>query len=120
MKIGEVCLVTQDVPRLAGFYRFLLGIEEQDSNLVHQTILAEEAQLTIWNDGMEHGENGRNIQLAFTVRDVDCEFERLSAAGVEMIEPPQTRPWGAKNMHFRDPDGNDVYFRSFPKEAGII
>lgn len=27
MKIGEVCLLTNDVPRLAAFYKQLLGIE---------------------------------------------------------------------------------------------
>ena len=27
MTIGEVCLLTNDVPRLAGFYKLLLGVE---------------------------------------------------------------------------------------------
>lgn len=115
MKIGEVCLITQNVPRLADFYRFLLGIEVHGDDPVHQTVLSEETQLTIWDDGLAHGENSRHTALAFTVNDVDDEYPRLLAAGVEIVEPPQTRPWGAKNLHFRDPDGNDVYFRSFPK-----
>ena len=42
MKIGEVCLLTNNVPRLASFYRQLLGVEESSSDEIHQFILAEE------------------------------------------------------------------------------
>ena len=55
------------------------------------------------------------MSMAFTVDDVDEEYTRLSAMGVEMIDKPTMRPWGAKNMRFCDPDGNFVVFRSFPK-----
>ncbi len=39
MRIGEVCLMTRDVIRLADFYRQLLGIEGECSDPVHQFIL---------------------------------------------------------------------------------
>jgi len=39
MKIGEVCLLTNDLPRLASFYRQLLGVEESSSDETHQVIL---------------------------------------------------------------------------------
>ena len=39
----------------------------------------------------------------------------LLALGAPIVEPPTQRPWGAVNMSFRDPDGNVVYLRSFPK-----
>ena len=51
---------------------------------------------------------------AFTVENVDIEFERLKALGVEIVDPPTLRPWGAKNMSFLDPDNNLITFRSFP------
>jgi len=35
--------------------------------------------------------------------------------GVEIIDKPKTRPWGARNMSFYDPDRNIVYLRSFSK-----
>ena len=47
---------------------------------------------------------------------MDIEFERLKALGVEIVSPPTTRPWGAKNMSFLDPDKNLIIFRSFPKQ----
>ena len=60
--------------------------------------------------------NLQNICLAFTVNDIDIEFERLTALGVEIVSPPTMRPWGAKNMSFLDPDKNLIIFRSFPKQ----
>ena len=53
MKIGEVCLLTNNVPGLASFYRRLLGAEESSSDETHQFILAEETALTVYNDGSE-------------------------------------------------------------------
>ena len=52
------------------------------------------------------------ICLAFTVDDVDIEYERLISLGINKIEPPTIRPWGAKNMIFTDPDGNQIIFRT--------
>jgi predicted enzyme related to lactoylglutathione lyase len=115
MKIGEVCLLTSDVVRLANFYKILLGVENSSDDTVHQHIISEETMLTIYNDGITREANHNNICLAFTVDDVDAEFERLKLLDIEIIEPPTERPWGAKNMSFKDPDGNNVFFRNFPK-----
>ena len=112
MKIGEVCLLTNDVVRLSNFYKTLLGVENNSTDDTHQLIIAEETTLTVWNDGAERKANHNNICIAFTVDDVDMEFERLKSLGVEIIDPPTQRPWGAKNMKFKDPDGNHVFFRS--------
>ena len=53
--------------------------------------------------------------LAFTVEDIDKEYRRVVSLGAAVMEPPTTRPWGAVNMSFADPDGNVVYLRSFSK-----
>lgn len=118
MKIGEVCLLTQDVPRLAGFYRNLLCLEDSDSDPVHQTLLGEETMLTVMRTDVRPA--GQNIELAFTVEDMDAVYRRVLNLGAEVIEGPVKRPWGAVNMSFRDPDGNIVYFRSFSQnEEGV-
>ncbi len=117
MKIGEVCLLTNDVPGLASFYRQLLGVEESCSDETHQFVLAEETALTVYNDGTEKNNQNQNICLAFTVEDIDREYEKLLSLGARIIEPPAKRPWGAINMSFYDPDNNMVYLRSFPKNA---
>ena len=116
MKIGEVCLLTNDVPRLASFYKQLLGVENNSEDKTHQFIIAEETALAIYNDGTAQNNQNRNICLAFTVDDIDREYEKVRALGAEIIEPPTRRPWGAVNMSFYDPDNNMIFFRSFPKE----
>lgn len=115
MKIGEVCLLTNDVRRLADFYKRLFSIDNQSDDEVHQFLISDETTLTVYNDGNKKNNRNQNICLAFTVDDVDDEYERLMAMGVEIIDIPTTRPWGARNMSFMDPDGNMIYFRSMPK-----
>ena len=112
MCLGEVCLCTNDVLALASFYKKLFGQVNDNQDEVHQTIIEEEVTLTVYNDGTYKDNQNRNICLAFTVDDVDQEYERLKALGVTVLEPPTTRPWGARNMHFTDPDGNHIFFRS--------
>ena len=116
MKIGEVCLLTNDVPNLAAFYKQLLGVDNDSNDETHQFILSEETALTIYNNGTAKNNRNENICLAFTVDDMDQEYEKVKALGAKVIEPPAQRPWGAVNMSFYDPDNNIIYFRSFPEK----
>lgn len=116
MKLGEVCILTRDVVRLANFYKNLLGTDNGSDDAVHQTIIAEETMLTVYNGGQEQEPTGRNMCLAFTVEDIDKEYHRVVSLGAAVIEPPTIRPWGAVSMRFADPDGNIVYLRSFLKQ----
>lgn len=111
MKIGEVCLATNDVVTLANFYKELLHIDNKSNDEVHQTLIADETQFTIYNDGIHKDNNNRNIVLAFTVDNIEEEYQKLLAMGVEMIEKPTKRPWGATNLSFYDPDKNIIYLR---------
>jgi catechol 2,3-dioxygenase-like lactoylglutathione lyase family enzyme len=45
------------------------------------------------------------LSLWLHVRDVDAEFARLAAAGVDVVEAPVTEPWGLREARIRDPDG---------------
>lgn len=115
MKIGEVCLLTNDVVRLANFYKALLETDNGSNDKVHQTILTDETMLTIYNDESIKNNNNQNICIAFTVDDMEVEYEKIVNMGAEIIEKPTIRPWGAKNMSFYDPDRNLIYLRSFLK-----
>lgn len=118
MTIGEVCLLTNNVIALADFYKAILLIDNGSNDPVHQFILTEGTTLTIYNDGTDRvKKQGSNIALAFTVKDVDATYRRLQASQVEILEPPTTRLWGARNLHLLDPDGNHIYFRSFPSNG---
>ena len=115
MKIGEVGLLSNDVIKLADFYKTFLGIDNGSNDEVHQTLIAEETMLTIYNDNSVKNNKNQNICLAFTVEDIDEEYNKLMKLDVEIIEKPTTRPWGVRNMSFYDPDKNIIYLRSFIK-----
>ena len=51
MTIGEVCLLTNDVRRLADFYKQLLNTDNNSDDETHQFIIADGTALTIYNDG---------------------------------------------------------------------
>lgn len=111
MKIGEVSLLTNNVVRLANFYKQLLEIDNQSEDEVHQALISEETMLTVYNDGSIKNNANQNICLAFTVDDIEKEYRKVLNLGAEVIEGPTARPWGAVNMSFYDPDRNIIYFR---------
>lgn len=112
MYLGEVCLETNDVIKMVDFYRKILNIPSDCKDEVHQFIITEGTNLSIYNNGEVKNNQNQNVSIAFTVDDVDEEYERLLKLGIHIIDVPKLQPWGAKNMHFCDPDGNHIYFRS--------
>jgi uncharacterized glyoxalase superfamily protein PhnB len=40
--------------------------------------------------------------------DCDAAVDRLRAAGVSVLEPPEDQPWGERVAKVLDPDGNVV------------
>jgi catechol 2,3-dioxygenase-like lactoylglutathione lyase family enzyme len=48
---------------------------------------------------------GDKISLWLQVRDLDAEWDRLAAAGVEQVEAPVDKSWGLREARIRDPDG---------------
>lgn len=114
MLFAGICLITNDVRRLADFYKAVLAVPSDCDDEVHQEILTQGAALAILKaDGVERGNH--SMTMAFTVDDVDAEYVRLRGIGVDIFDAPTMRPWGAKNMGFCDPDGNRIVFRSFPR-----
>ncbi len=117
MKFDGICLITHDVPALVEFYTRVLGVKAEGDEQ-HAELFTEGAHIAIFStDGMEKMAPGSmqkagygGITLGFEVNDVDAEYERLKAEGVEFVMLPRTHPWGARSVWFRDPDGNIVDF----------
>ena len=117
MRLEGVCLITEDVAQLAGFYCRVLEVEAEGDN-VHQELFTEGAGMTIFSkDGMEEMAPGSMIgagygsfTLGFMVEEVDSAYRRLLNLGVEIVKPPKTYPWGTRSVWFRDPDGNIINF----------
>ncbi len=40
--------------------------------------------------------------------DLDASFEKLRAAGAEIVQEPTDQPWGTRDLAVRDPSGNVV------------
>jgi uncharacterized glyoxalase superfamily protein PhnB len=115
MKFSGICLITDDIPRLARFYELLSGGHPEGGD-VHAELSFAGVQLAFFTRaGMEEMAPGSMIgagygsfTLGFEVADVDAECARLAAAGVEVVKPPATHPWGCRSAWLRDPDGNIV------------
>ncbi len=48
--------------------------------------------------------------VIFTSDDVDATFERIRAAGAEVIQEPIDQPYGVRDCAFRDPSGTLLRF----------
>ena len=44
--------------------------------------------------------------ITFATDDLDGIFERMAAAGAEVVQEPTAQPWGVRDCAFRDPAGN--------------
>ncbi len=113
MHLGEICLLTGDVPRLAAFYRALLNAGGQSGDESFQTIVKSEPMLTILYEAGLPENTPQRTALAFTVEDMDAAYRHVLAEQLPVLQPPMRQPWGAVNMILKDPDGNRVYLRQF-------
>jgi predicted enzyme related to lactoylglutathione lyase len=119
MKFTGVCLNTESVPTLVQFYTKIFGCQfAGDDRHAEAEISGLSLTLFTWQ-GMEEmapgsmqGAGYGSFTIGFEVEDVDMEYERLKALGVEIVKPPATYPWGARSVWFRDPDRNIVDFFS--------
>ena len=62
-----------------------------------------DAVLTLTAKGSMNG-------LIFVTADVDGDFEKVRAAGAEVLQEPITQPYGVRDCAFRDPSGNMIRF----------
>lgn len=59
---------------------------------------------------------GGGVALLLQVRDLTAVHARLLAAGVEVDEPPERKPWGLDELRARDPDGLALVFVEVPPD----
>jgi predicted enzyme related to lactoylglutathione lyase len=128
MKLVQSRIVTDDVEGLAGFYARLLGVPVA-LNEYYVEIEAGPASVgfskrrfTEYREGGCAPAAGRGqprqgeVILDFLADDVDAEYPRIAALGVEWVLRPTTQPWGNRSMIFRDPAGNLI--NVFSREGG--
>lgn len=56
--------------------------------------------------------NSAGLMYNFSVADVDAEYKRLTAAGLDVIVPLEDHPWGDRGFAIHDPNGISLYIYS--------
>ncbi|WP_136517936.1 MULTISPECIES: VOC family protein [Cellulomonas] len=79
-----------------------VAIEHPDA---HAHIALLRTGLSSFRPASHAGPAGQGLLLAFVVDDLDAEFERIRAAGAQVVTPPETEPWGERYCQFVDPNG---------------
>jgi predicted enzyme related to lactoylglutathione lyase len=127
MELVQARIVTDDVEGLAAFYGRLVDaptalneyyVEVQAGPM---SVGFSKCRFTEYPAGaaaQPGGQPGRDeIILDFLTDDVDKEYGRIAALGVDWVMPPTTQPWGNRSMIFRDPRGILVNVFSRSREA---
>jgi lactoylglutathione lyase len=117
--ISLITILTDNVPRLAAFYRDVLGFTiKQDLNLYvefhNEGVRFAICARSILHDASEHTSytetrRGQSFELAFPCAEpaaVDQTYAELIAKGAISIHAPADMPWGQRTAMFADPDGN--------------
>ena len=109
--IGIVSVPVSDPERARAFYVDTLGFEitREDTSIpgIHWIGVAPKGSstsltLVTWFETMPAGSLRG---LVFQSNDLQADYERLVAQGVEFEGPPQRQPWATEAV-FHDPDGN--------------
>jgi lactoylglutathione lyase len=117
--ISAAVLFVQDFEKSLMFYRDTLGLpiavleskfaafqmDNQDFAINHITEAAKMVNLPLEAFEAQSGKADR-VMLCADVENVDAEYERLKAKGVEFTKAPVDQPWGIRAAYFRDPEGN--------------
>ena len=108
LKIHSVMIGTEDLQRLAAFYRDVMGLKpemEDGSFVVFQGEGGAQLALGAHSEVKGRAKDPDRVIVDFDVDDCQAEYERLKAQGVEFIRPPG-QDEGAIIATLSDPDGN--------------
>ena len=105
MNFQGICITTDDAPRLAAFYRIVL----QEEPFIEGTHYGF-GQIAIYDPGDVRVIKEKNIWLQFSSEDIDALYARLlrEIPSIQILSPPEKKPWGAYSFWFLDPDGNKI------------
>lgn len=105
MKFTGICIETDNAPRLAEFYKILL----QEEPIVEGSHYGF-SNIAVYDPGNVKVAKDKNVWLTFSNANIDELYERLlkEIPDIEIIAPPERKPWGAYSFWFNDPDGNKI------------
>ncbi|MFB6617118.1 VOC family protein [Streptomyces sp. NPDC056367] len=130
IKLSQCFIAVDDHDKALAFYRDVLGMEvrndvgfegmrwvtvgspeQPDVEIVLEPPLADpnasptdrQAMAELLAKGLLRG-------VIFQTDDVDATFEKIRAAGAEVLQEPVDQPYGVRDCAFRDPAGNMLRF----------
>ena len=105
-----------DLDTSLAYYTGVLGFELDWRERGFAQVRRGEAPLMLG-----HGEQGHVGSWAYVgVSDADALHAELQHRGAIVRHPPTNYPWGARELHVRDPDGNVLRFGSDAVEGEPI
>lgn len=135
IKLSQCFIAVDDHDKALAFYRDVLGLEVRNDvgfegmrwvtvgppsqpgvEIVLEPPLADpnasaadkEVMAELLAKGLLRG-------VIFSTDDVDATFERIRAAGADVLQEPIDQPYGVRDCAFRDPAGNMLRFNQ-PRE----
>jgi uncharacterized glyoxalase superfamily protein PhnB len=127
MELVQSRIVTCEVEKLARFYAALIGVRvvlndyyvevptsAQRVGVSRVRFCEFDAEWCGKGDAVQCGE----VILDFAVEDIDAEYARIRALGVQWVMPPTLQPWGRRAMTFRDPESHLINVFSKKEGAG--
>lgn len=123
LTLSQCFVIVHDPDSALGFYRDVLGLELRNdvgkgdlrwitvgagaqpdvaivlTNYLNGSPADQEAVAGLVAKGALNG-------VHFHADDLDASFEKVRAAGAEIVQKPTGQPWGTRDFAIRDPSGN--------------
>jgi predicted enzyme related to lactoylglutathione lyase len=136
INLSTCFIAVDDFDKAIAFYRDVLGLEvrmdvgyegmrwvtvgspdQPDVNIVLEPPLADPNAAAADRQAMaELLAKGFLRGVIFSTDDVDATFERIRAAGADVLQEPIDQPYGVRDCAFRDPAGNMLRFNQAAKK----
>jgi catechol 2,3-dioxygenase-like lactoylglutathione lyase family enzyme len=113
MDLGEnfPCLNVQDLARSIEFYEKLDFRVIEDHTPENWAVLQHNNMVLC----LYQGHIDENL-INFRGGDIEAICKEAGARGLEFSKPAQLHPDGSWSAEIRDPDGNGIFFNTFPDE----
>ncbi|MFG1811468.1 VOC family protein [Streptomyces sp. NPDC049040] len=130
IRLSHTFLPVDDHDKAVGFYRDVLGLEVRSDvgyEKMRWVTVGSPSQPEVdivleppaANPGMSPADRdavadlmakGVYARVVFWTDDCDATFDRVRAAGADVVQEPTDQPYGVRDCAFRDPAGNEVRF----------
>jgi catechol 2,3-dioxygenase-like lactoylglutathione lyase family enzyme len=121
--IAGVVIWTEDLERMATFYRDVLALPLHSSRPHFVAFDLNGMRLSVGRHSQVHGtaRDLSRIMVNLAVDNIEHSYATLRSHNVEFIRPPEREHWGGWVATFRDPDGNLLQLLQQPRDhsAGI-